>query len=550
MRKTLLLTALILVLGVFVACAEHYTSIDTIYYHAMPNCRGGAYEMALDDADTCKYPCPVCVRDEARYDGIELFDIGGLTVMRMPDEWMTTQTDITEIFALTKEEKFTGTQALEEMAEYLHGDAYMEFASALTNGGNAETMVYSEGCYCLYDKSSVSYIGAAQYRVFDHIDAAPGTRGDEDEKFDYRFFCGPARVSDGVFAVHISDEWDDYFTDDFVYPSLTVIKDDPVWSGFLENRANDGKDGGADLKIYKSQGFYLLTARISGLDALSRPLITMSFSGMADDLHAKSVKDGDDALCGVVVSEGQAALIMEGKYVSLSYTGYDMLELNYMDSPYAILTIESNYDHMVIDDKGEVVLPETNTISRVGNVFCLRDWESEKNLEAAGLSRIDSYSYEMCSVCDLDSDTELLRGNYLVNLPNTYRGFYEYSSFRYMDFFQRNTEVPILRLQAGRDDGQTARFTISGNAKVYISNGDDGTEAHERLSTYSDTRINLQIPDNCFLAVFEQGPWPSSNYRHALVIWSLDGSEPLTPEELGIVGSDGKPLFTRVDQIN
>ena len=111
-------------------------------------------------------------------------------------------------------------------------------------------------------------------------------------------------------------------------------------------------------------------------------------------------------------------------------------------------------------------------------------------------------------------------------------------------------EVPILRLQAGRDNRQTARYIISGNAKVYISNGDDGTEAHERLSTYSDTRINLQIPDNCFLAVFEQGPWPSSNYRHALVIWSLDGSEPLTPEELGIVGFDGKPLFTRVDLTN
>ncbi|MBQ6716112.1 MAG: hypothetical protein IJN21_06295, partial [Clostridia bacterium] len=235
---------------------------------------------------------------------------------------------------------------------------------------------------------------------------------------------------------------------------------------------------------------------------------------------------------------------------SLSYTGYDMLELNYMDSPYAILTIESNYGYMVIDDKGEVVLPEMNTISRVGNVFYLWDWESEENIEAAGLSRINSYTYGMCSVCDLDSDTELLRGNYLLHSPNTHRGFYEYSSFRYMDFFQGNAEVPTLRLQVGRDDGQTARFTISENAKVYISNGDEGTETHERLLSYSDTRINLQIPDDCFLAVFEQGSWPSSNFRHALVIWSLDGSETPTPEELGIVGSDGKPLFTRVDQTN
>ena len=127
MKKAFLLMA-ILTLCVTASAETRYTGAGDIYYHAIPDCRGRAFTEAADTDGL--YPCPICVPDDTDYGGLRFFDIGGLTVVRMSDEFIRTREDVGTVFGFTAADIYVG-KAEAKIADYLHWDYYLHFKAEM-----------------------------------------------------------------------------------------------------------------------------------------------------------------------------------------------------------------------------------------------------------------------------------------------------------------------------------------------------------------------------------------------------------------------------------
>ena len=534
-KKLLPALAALLALICLPALAEYWTAPGDLYFHAVRDCMGTDHPEVVGADDDALYPCPVCVQDETDYPGLEVFSLAGLTVVRMPDDWMAAQTEIEGIFAMTGEESFFGPEAEEEIARYLHGRAYAAFKDAVRRGKTAEaTARYMANYDHSYDECDTVHLGGAWYGVYGNMAWPPAY----DHDWTFRFFLGPMSQTGFALTEHICDEWDDYFVDGFTDPPLTALDDAPTWSQAGENYALD---------LYETHGFRLAVLRLTGRDALLLPRVLLTAPGWPEPIEVSAAKDGEDALYGFLLSEGQAAAMKAGG-ATPSWQSFETFDLNYGGTPYAVTrTEQENDDYLVLNEAGDVVLRSSGRIDRVGNVFLSREAEPREAYEAIGFVGEDGYyqqRFQRALVYDADSETTLLRGDYLFHDFDMKIGGVEYETWLDVEVAIEGANSPVAVLK--NDDGSSrlsyftsapnpaTRFTVSGSAAVYTG------------SLTDDFPV---VPEGCFVALFrswsaltDDPPWPC-----VVVAWSLDGSEPPIPEALGLVDESGKPLVDRAN---
>lgn len=111
-----------------------YAGFFDYYYHAHPKCAlaGTVAPVDRDEAERQgKYPCPVCVDDDAKYKGVQSTVRGGTLVIRVPDQWMLdrpaeeTEDNFDYRYDAYADDFFDGA-GLAEMARQLHGAAYRD----------------------------------------------------------------------------------------------------------------------------------------------------------------------------------------------------------------------------------------------------------------------------------------------------------------------------------------------------------------------------------------------------------------------------------------
>ena len=105
-----------------------YTSEEDLYYHTSMHCdfRNDLCEASPEEIEN-KFPCNICVQDDTVYDGIEAMNIGDLVIIRVPDDWMRSVTDLHAIFADTSPDALTGEDFKDSVSLLLHGDEYNRF---------------------------------------------------------------------------------------------------------------------------------------------------------------------------------------------------------------------------------------------------------------------------------------------------------------------------------------------------------------------------------------------------------------------------------------
>ena len=117
-RKLLVLLAVLALAGAALAEAR-YTLPDGIdemdepmdgelYWHALPEC-GGVPRPAMN-GDERRWPCPVCAPDACDYPGLEIYGLGGLTVIRMSDEFIATREDVGGVFGFSGTTEYQGAE--------------------------------------------------------------------------------------------------------------------------------------------------------------------------------------------------------------------------------------------------------------------------------------------------------------------------------------------------------------------------------------------------------------------------------------------------------
>ncbi|MBR6008072.1 MAG: hypothetical protein IK056_03185 [Clostridia bacterium] len=517
MKKVFLLMALLL-LTAWAGAETVYAGEGEIYYHAIPDCMGRAYTETADSSGL--YPCPVCVQDENEYEGLEVFTIAGLTVIRMPDAWMAAQTDTEEIFAYTEEIEYTGEEAEARVAEYLHGDAYVEFKNTVRNGGTAENTArymdnYTRNC----DRCQTVHMGGTWYDVYGNM----WYPSPYDNDLDFRFFLGPMSQTGETLKEYIRDEYDDFFTDGFKYPELTVLTDAPIWSADIE---------GATANIYFTHGFYLFTLRITGKDALLMPKLTLEGPNWPASVEVLAADADGDALYGAVLSQGQAETLMRGE-ADVHWTRFSLLRFGTGDEPFSVFETEQEFrEYFVVDSEGNEVLRSDGYIRQDGSVFLAAESMPRSAYEAIGFVHEDGYySGDFCTLTlyNAAQDEVLLRADYHL--------YYCFAESFYHGF-DCNTRMDVI-LYAGEEAEKLA--VLGGN---YV-----GRDTYTGMP-YPDTSIVIYdyavayfgyyadglptVPDDCFAFRISSG-WAYNNPELScvIVVWNLEGGEPPTAEELG-----------------
>lgn len=513
-----ILFAFTLLLLALSACGEALYAGDDIYYHAVPDCMGHTYAEVADTESL--YPCPVCVQDPADYPGLEVFNLAGLTVIRMSDAWMAAQTDTSGIFAMTEEEAYTGAEAEARVAEYLHGDAYADFRRTVREGGTARAVArymsnYTRNC----DWCQTVHLGGAWYSVYGNMEYPSAY----DDDLDFRFFFGPMSQTGDTLKEHISEEYDDYFTEGFRDPPPIVPEDAPVWAMDHE---------GGRLALYATHGFYLMTFRLTGQDALLMPKLTLDGPGWfaPEDIYAVDA-DGD-ALYGAALSQGQASALMRGE-ARLSWKRFGDFQPEWEGTPYGIIRTEQQYgDWLVLDREGRERLRADHTIERNDRLLYATSGMPLSAYEA--IHFVDEEGryqprFQACALYDPAQDATLLRGDYLFHFADAkHRGF-DYNTWMDVAVYTEGEPEPLVTLV--NDDGSVSlsdftgapnpatRFTVSGDAAVYLGSYDDPLPA---------------VPEDCFAFRMTSGSSQAHDARCVVVAWSLDGGMPPTSEALGL----------------
>ena len=532
LRWTLVLLCLLLPCAVR---AEFFTKRGDIYYHAVRNCMGIKHGKTISE-DSGRYPCPVCVQDDYGYPGLEVFRVDGLTVVRMSDSWMAAQTDTQDIFAGTPTETFRGKKAERTVAKYLHGEDYAAFRRAVRKGETVSAVAREiENFDRDTDLCGEFHVGAAWYAVYGRMTYPPL----RDRDWTFRFFFGDMKQSGSRLKLCIDMEWDDYFVNGFEDPVPVDIEDAPSWSGTVN---------GCEAKLFEAHNFHLLSLRLSGADALAVPKLKLQCEGWPEPVSVTGALAGDGALYGVILSEGQAAQIKDGRPLSVSYRTFgELTRDSFGGTPYAVLEDQrESRDFLVADRKGTVILPRSNWIKRNGNVFLSVDPEPREAYEAIGAMSEDGvYTsvFSRCSLWNADTGSELLRGRYVFGSPSFSRGCLSHYTWISFEIFREGKESPALTLREGKEfsvsltgvPNPAQRFVVSGSAAIYAGS------MSEILKPWFDSG-HPDVPENCLVGVFNDG-FTEIGTPAAVVIWSLDGSEPLTPDALGMAGAN----LSRVD---
>ncbi len=211
MKKALFFFLFVLLLG-FAARAEFYSAGDDLYYHQCAVCCGRD-DLSLIAGTEGLFPCPVCADDPVPHIEPEAFALGDKVIIRVPDEWMSSRTNIGEVFASWDHYWYAGPEAEKFASQYLHGAAYRNF---LTEEG-AYADAHYPGLYRT-DEYSVRHIGGSWYVCTCLPEDAPqgeytftdSPRREEGAWRGYlRFFGGKAWRQDGLTHYYEPDEWGD-----------------------------------------------------------------------------------------------------------------------------------------------------------------------------------------------------------------------------------------------------------------------------------------------------------------------------------------------------
>ena len=144
MRKLIWLLALLMMIACAAQAEEYYcTQTDDLYYHVNASC-GDLTDMnslsAEDAKNSGKFPCPVCVPDDNKWQAdIAAVARGNTIILRIADDDLA-KPELTGVFGFSFPETAPASEAASFLSEYLHGDDYNRALQEIESG-SVDTIV-------------------------------------------------------------------------------------------------------------------------------------------------------------------------------------------------------------------------------------------------------------------------------------------------------------------------------------------------------------------------------------------------------------------------
>ena len=138
MRKLIWILALLMMLACAAQAEEYYcTQTDDLYYHVNASC-GDLTDMnslsAEDAKNSGKFPCPVCVPDDNKWQAdIAAVARGNTIILRIADSDLA-KPELTGVFGFSFPETAPASEAASFLSEYLHGDDYNRALQEIESG--------------------------------------------------------------------------------------------------------------------------------------------------------------------------------------------------------------------------------------------------------------------------------------------------------------------------------------------------------------------------------------------------------------------------------
>ena len=138
MRKLIWLLALLMMIACAAQAEEYYcTQTDDLYYHVNASCGGltGMTTLSAEDAkNSGKFPCPVCVPDDNKWQAdIAAVARGNTIILRIADDDLA-KPELTGVFGFSFPETAPASEAASFLSEYLHGDDYNRALQEIESG--------------------------------------------------------------------------------------------------------------------------------------------------------------------------------------------------------------------------------------------------------------------------------------------------------------------------------------------------------------------------------------------------------------------------------
>ena len=138
MHKLIWILAFLMMLACAAQAEEYYcTQTDDLYYHVNANCGGltGMTTLSAEDAkNSGKFPCPVCVPDDNKWQAdIAAVARGNTIILRIADDDLA-KPELTGVFGFSFPETAPASEAASFLSEYLHGDDYNRALQEIESG--------------------------------------------------------------------------------------------------------------------------------------------------------------------------------------------------------------------------------------------------------------------------------------------------------------------------------------------------------------------------------------------------------------------------------
>ena len=555
-RKLLVLLAVLALAGAALAEAR-YTLPDGIdemdepmdgelYWHALPEC-GGVPRPAMS-GDERRWPCPVCAPDACDYPGLEIYGLGGLTVIRMSDEFIATREDVGGVFGFSGTTEYQGAEAEALLSRLLHGADYADFRANWTGNGAASATIRCASSLMTpsgdFDRSCIGaprHLGAAWVEVF-----PPMTRADD--ALNPRFFEGTLTATGDGLSCVTPEEWNLYLDG----ASVEALEAEPACH--YEGQIRSVRGGDWTLEVYRARGLNLAVLRLSGGDAMFKPDISLDASGWPERVTMTDPYwDGETALYGCALTDGEAeALIAGGPFVD--YANMAQIGPDFGNTEYG-MGITDGWNYYVEDRDGNVLLsPVYGHMERTGSVFLAMEWLP------------DSLGDSRSIVYDAAGDRVLMAADNMILTLNPFEGgffMHEYNKttltlasgdapsgvewtelrehgvvsaqdpdvWRQAETWAEAGTPPSVRLAGRKGYKNTTAITLWGDPDVYVA------PYAKKLRTFFDYDGGQpQVPEGTLL-----GCVCVDDQNCAFIVWSLDGGEKPSAEELGLTCA-GRPL--------
>ena len=138
MHKLIWILALLMMLACAAQAEEYYcTQTDDLYYHVNASC-GDLTDMnslsAEDAKNSGKFPCPVCVPDDNKWQAdIAAVARGNTIILRIADDDLA-KPELTGVFGFSFPETAPASEAASFLSVYLHGDDYNRALQEIESG--------------------------------------------------------------------------------------------------------------------------------------------------------------------------------------------------------------------------------------------------------------------------------------------------------------------------------------------------------------------------------------------------------------------------------